>query len=272
MTGGSDKDKENETDVILEQLNEMVGLESVKSYVANLTATIVTNKSLSGKIVEEKPTYHMVFSGNPGTGKTTVARLIARLFYDLGILPKDTVLEVSRADLVGRYIGQSEELTKKAVRDAMGGVLFIDEAYQLTSSGSGNDFGEQVVETLITELENNRENFIVIFAGYTQQMNDFLNTNPGWKSRIPLNLNFQDYSASEIAEIVKIRLSKNWKFNKPLLQSLVEKAYSGLPSDEKSNGRWARNLTDKIITHHKIWLSKNLSVADPTNIVDSILI
>jgi len=200
----------------------------------------------------------MVFTGAPGTGKTTVARIIARLFYNLGILPKDTVSEVSRPDLVGRYIGETEEKTSTAIRNAMGGVLFVDEAYQLAKAGSTNDFGKEAIETFITELENNRDKFVAIFAGYTDDMNDFLEANEGLRSRIPLTLKFDNYTPEEIAQIVTAIVTKNWTVNTEMLQQVVVARYKALPESERSNGRWARNFADTLIANHEKWLSENI--------------
>jgi len=272
LVGGDDNAKADKVQVLLDQLDQLVGLDDVKSYIHDLVERVAVERKLADKLPDsKKPTYHMVFTGSPGTGKTTVARILAQLFYNLGILEKDTVMEVSRADLVGAYIGHTEKKTRTAVRDALGGVLFVDEAYQLTAQ-NGNDFGKQAVETLITELENNRDKFIAIFAGYTDQMETFLSANPGLRSRIPLTLNFSDYTPDEIAEIVYRRISQNWKIDESLLKHLVANKYQGLPANEQANGRWARNFTDKLISNYKNWLVNHLDRPDLTAIPDEILL
>ena len=272
LTGGDDESKGQSVDELLAKLDGMIGLKSVKNFVHDLVDQVEVNNTLEGKLNEtEKPTYHMVFAGDPGTGKTTVARLIAQLFYNLGILPKNTVSEVSRPDLVGRYIGETEEKTGKVIRDAQGGVLFVDEAYQLTASTSSNDFGKQAVETFITELENNRDSFITIFAGYTNEMDSFLQANPGLRSRIPLTIEFESYTPDEIAEIVASILTKNFTLDETLLKRLVVQHYAALPKEDQANGRWARNFANEVIKHHKLWLVDNIETADVNNIDDSVL-
>ncbi|WP_461214105.1 AAA family ATPase [Lacticaseibacillus sp. GG6-2] len=259
LTGGDQSAKNSEVDALLAQLNGMIGLQSVKQFVNDLVTRIRLQQKLHDVLQDNsKPTYHMIFTGAPGTGKTTVARLIAKLFFNLGILPKDTVSEVSRPDLVGRYIGETEEKTATVIRNAMGGVLFVDEAYQLTKAGSSNDFGKEAVETFVTELENNRDKFVAIFAGYTDDMKDFLVANEGLRSRIPLTLEFEDYTPEEVAEIVTKIVTKSWTVNEQLLQSVVVDQYKALPKSERSNGRWARNFADTLISQHKLWLADHL--------------
>lgn len=271
LTGGNSDSKAAEVDRLLEQLNGMIGLRNVKDYVADLVERIRVEQKLEDRLPgDSHPTYHMVFAGAPGTGKTTVARIIAKLFYNLGILPKDTVSEVSRPDLVAGYIGQTEAKTETAIRNAMGGVLFVDEAYQLTQ-GTDNDFGKQAVETFITELENNRDKFVAIFAGYTDEMNHFLEANPGLRSRIPITLKFDPYTPDEVAEIVVAIVEKDWQVNEVLLKSVVTKLYKELPEEDQSNGRWARNFSDKLIAQHKLWLSEHSDVTDVTHISDDLL-
>lgn len=258
LVDGGQTDKAQAVKMLLAQLDDMVGLESVKKFVHNLVSQVVVSQRFGDQLGEVEPTYHMTFTGDPGTGKTTVARLIAQLFFNLDILPKNTVSEVSRTDLVGAYVGQTEEKTSKVIRNALGGVLFIDEAYQLTSGQGSNDFGQQAVETMITALENQRNEFVAIFAGYTKEMQQFLSANPGLRSRIPLNIEFEPYSATEVGQIVDQIVGKNFQVNHDLLIQVVTQRYQALPSDERSNGRWARNFADQLIAHHKLWLSDRL--------------
>jgi len=196
----------------------------------------------------------MIFEGNPGTGKTTVANILASLFYYLDILPSKNVKVVDRADLVGFYIGHTEKNTKSIINQAMGGVLFIDEAYQLTNN-SENDFGKQAVETLLTYLENYRDKFIVILAGYTKEMEKFLDMNPGLRSRIPEKIIFPDYHSEDIATIVEKNITKHWQVDSDYLRTVVSDIYRHLPEAEKANARWARNFSEKLIQNHKIWIS-----------------
>lgn len=255
ITGNQSINKEEKIEGLLNDLNRLIGLDDVKQYVERLMKQVeVDQKLIDSGADTEKPTYHMIFSGNPGTGKTTVANIIAELFFYLDVLPTPNVKVVDRADLVGPYIGHTEKQTKEIIEQSMGGVLFIDEAYQL-SSGSDNDFGKQAVETLLTYLENYRDKFIVILAGYTNEMDKFLDVNPGLRSRVPLHIEFPDYSAEEVATIVEKTVTNNWDVDIPLLKSVVKDIYVELPEHEKSNGRWARNFTDQLIQHHKVWLS-----------------
>lgn len=271
LAGGTEEMKQNNVKHLLSELDAMVGLDNVKSFVHDLVNRATVDKKLADKLPsKEKPTYHMVFTGNPGTGKTTIARLIAQIFYNLGILQKDTVSEVSRSDLVGEYIGHTEAKTRKVVRNAMGGVLFVDEAYQLTANYD-QDFGHQAVETLLTELENNRDKFIAIFAGYTDEMTTFLSSNPGLRSRIPLTIHFDDYTPAEVAEIVCRRVASDWVVNENLLKHLVASKYQSLPDNEKSNGRWARNYVDQLINHQKSWLVYHMDADDVTRIPDELV-
>ncbi|PTJ12615.1 sporulation protein [Staphylococcus simulans] len=255
----SGKDNEQETlDNLLEELHSLVGLNNVKNFVSKLVKEAKANKMFEEKGLSlEKPTYHMVFTGPPGTGKTTIARLIAKIFYNLDILAEDKVVEVDRQNLVGAYIGHTEKNTAKAVDQAMGGVLFVDEAYQL-ASGSENDFGHLAVETLITSLENYRDKFIAIFAGYTNDMERFLNENEGLKSRIPYTIEFPAYSSEEVAEIVYRILNKDWNFDKDYLLQSVSQAYENQSEDLKANGRWARNTAQKILSNHKAYVVEHV--------------
>ncbi|BDR56596.1 AAA family ATPase [Xylocopilactobacillus apis] len=265
------KTKDKNVDELLKELDSMIGLASVKKFVHETVKQATVDQRLADTLPEEeRPSYHMVFEGEPGTGKTTVARIIAKMFYSLGILPRDAVAEVSRSDLIAEYLGQTEIKTKKVIKDALGGVLFVDEAYQLNGS-SDEDYGKAVIETFITELENNRQKFISIFAGYTKQMEEFLNTNPGLRSRIPLKIEFDSYSPDEIAEIVILQITKNWQVNVDLLKSIVSDKYAALPDEDKSNGRWARNYSEQLVRNHKLWLADHPDVTDITRISDDVL-
>ncbi|WP_262316457.1 AAA family ATPase [Lacticaseibacillus parakribbianus] len=278
LTGGDDGDKADSTEQLLAQLDGMIGLTEVKAFVHDLVQQVKVNAALADTLGDAaKPTYHMVFAGNPGTGKTTVARLIAKLFYNLGILPRATVVEVSRPDLVAGYIGQSEAKTQKVIRDALGGVLFVDEAYQLTLEGqSGNDFGKQVVETFITALENQRDQFVAIFAGYTKEMAHFLDANPGLRSRIPLTIEFADYTPDEIGDIVVAVVGQQWQVNCELLKAVASQRYLQLPPAERANGRWARTFADTVVHQHKLALAKRLDrgeqIGDSARVIPDALV
>ena len=255
LSGGSSEQKAENVEMLLDELDQLVGLKAVKAWVHDLIDEVRANAKLASvQPTMDRPTYHMVFTGNPGTGKTTVAAIISKLFYNLGILETPTVKEVDRSLLVGSFIGHTEANTTKAIDEAMGGVLFVDEAYQLYVEQSPNDFGKMAIETFMTRLENDREKFVAIFAGYTDQMQDFLAANPGLRSRIPLTIEFPDYTAQEVAQIVCARLGRSWTFDERVVSRIAATEYAKLSSQEQSNGRWARNYAQHIEKQHKKWL------------------
>jgi len=254
LKGNQKLNKDEMINELLNQLDNLFGLEDVKLYVRRLIKEVKVDRMLmDAGDLSNKPSYHMIFSGNPGTGKTTVANIIGQLFYYLDIMPTSNVKVVDRSDLVGSYIGHTEKQTKKILEQAMGGVLFIDEAYQLVGK-SDNDFGIQAIDTLLGYLENHRDKFIVILAGYTNEMEGFLKVNPGLRSRIPNSIIFPDYSPDEVATIVEKNITKDWEVNVPLLKTKVIDIYTNLSSNEKGNARWARNYSERLIQNHKVWL------------------
>lgn len=247
VVGGDSGQKDANVQMLLEQLDALTGLTVVKDWVRKLVNRVAVDQQrmrLDGSVA--RPTYHMVFAGNPGTGKTTVAKIIAQLFYNLGILETATVKEVDRSSLVGSWIGHTEENTTRAVDEAMGGVLFVDEAYQLYVEDSRNDFGRQAIETFMTRLENDRDKFVAIFAGYTENMDRFLSANPGLRSRIPLTIEFPDFSPEDVGEIVVARLNASWTFDDVLVAECAAKTYAALDEKDRSNGRWARTFAERI--------------------------
>ena len=246
-------EEQNNLEKYLEELDNLVGLKSVKEKVRSIINDVKFDRMLEesgGKV--EKVNNHMIFTGAPGTGKTTVARLIAHIFKELGLLNKGHLVETERSKLIGSYIGHTEARTSQVIESSMGGVLFVDEAYQLLpKEGTSNDFGILAIETLITELENKRGQFIAIFAGYEEDMEHFLDANEGLKSRVPTKIHFENYTGEEVAEIVCRRLNPAWKFNEQLLRKLVEHKYNQLEHSQQSNGRWARNFVEKLSSEHK---------------------
>ncbi|MNI15159.1 Stage V sporulation protein K [compost metagenome] len=200
--------------------------------------------------------YHMIFSGNPGTGKTTVARIIARMFHAMGVLGKGHFIEVERADLVGEYIGHTAIKTRDLMKKAMGGILFIDEAYSLARGGE-KDFGKEAIDCLVKGMEDKKNDFILILAGYPDEMEQFLATNPGLPSRFPIQVEFEDYSMDNLIQISEL-MAKDREY--VLLPQTLTKLKQHL-SEEKSaswktfsNARYVRNILEKAIRHQAVRL------------------
>lgn len=200
---------------------------------------------------------HMLFMGNPGTGKTMVARVVAKILYEIGIIPRDTVVEVERKDLVGEYVGQTAPKTKKVIDKAMGGVLFIDEAYSLTPLQAESDYGHEVIETLITAMENNRGRFVVIFAGYENEMRRFIDSNPGISSRIGYKFYFPDYSAGELMQIYDVKMKQIGFVRTEDSDMRVQWILNHMAGRENlGNGRFVANLIERIELKHAARLAK----------------
>ena len=233
------------------ELESLVGLASVKEKVSEIVAQIKAQRRLASKGRKVKrPAIHMLFTGNPGTGKTTVARIVARLLKEEGVLRKGHLIEVKGRDLCGEYVGQTAPRTSAICRDAYGSVLFIDEAYSLfRGDGSDVDYGREALDTLIAEMENHRDDMCVIMAGYTDEMETMLRGNAGMRSRIPYSIDFPNYTKEELGDIFFSMLGENFEYEKPL-EKAVRKFFGGL-SDEAisgkgfSNARFVRNLYER---------------------------
>ena len=204
------EEKEKSLDELMAELNELIGLEKVKADVQSLINLVKIRKIREERGFKNPAmSLHMVFSGNPGTGKTTIARLLAQIYKAMGLLSKGHLIETDRSGLVGGYVGQTAIKVKEVAEKAKGGVLFIDEAYSLTVNRGSSDYGFEAVDTLLKYMEDNRDDLIVIVAGYPEPMEEFLNSNPGLKSRFNKYLFFNDYSPEELMGILKMRANKS---------------------------------------------------------------
>ncbi|MCI9609621.1 MAG: AAA family ATPase [Oscillibacter sp.] len=231
------------------ELDGYIGLSAVKQEVRNLIDLVKIHqlREKNGLPVTEL-SLHMVFSGSPGTGKTTIARLMARIFHSLGILSKGQLVEVDRAGLVAGYVGQTALKTRKAVEKALGGVLFIDEAYALNGP-SGNDFGQEAIDTILKAMEDHRDDLVVIAAGYDNLMNRFIHSNPGLESRFNRFLHFEDYSPEELLAIFKTRCEKGCYDLEEEAAGLVQDFLREENRDPASfgNARGVRNVFERIL-------------------------
>lgn len=255
--------KENLADALLE-LKKMPGLTQIKEEVTKLVECVQLEKYRKDKgLPTLNISHHLVFTGNPGTGKTTVARLLSKIYAALGVIESDKVVETDRSGLVEGYVGQTAIKTKKVIESAMGGILYIDEAYTLAKDG--NDFGQEAIDTLLKEMEDHRDELIVIVAGYTDQMSKFIYSNPGLKSRFKTFINFNDYSGEELYRIFD-SLCKNNSFKVEQGALLDLKKYFMRMAKNKSphfaNGREVRNYFEKVVCRqaHRISLENNPSV------------
>ncbi|MFD5642042.1 right-handed parallel beta-helix repeat-containing protein [Streptomyces anulatus] len=247
----------------LTRLGDMIGLAEVKREVADLVNLITTarHRAAAGLPVPSLSN-HLVFTGPPGTGKTTVARLYGEVLTQLGVLQRGQLIEAARADLVGRYIGHTAQLTREVFEKARGGVLFIDEAYTLTPRGGGADFGQEAVDTLLKLMEDHRDEVVVIVAGYTDEMERFLASNPGLSSRFPRRISFADYSSEELVTIVRAQASAMGYECGPGTGPLLKEYFDAVPRDRSfGNARLARQVVESMVTRQAGRLS---SLAAPT--------
>ena len=243
---------------VLKSLDDLIGLDPVKQDVRTLTNFIEIQRKRKQAGLREAPvSYHCVFTGNPGTGKTTVARIVAEIYRALGIVKKGQFVETDRSGLVAEYVGQTAVKTNKVIDSALDGVLFIDEAYSLIQ-GDANDFGREAIATLLKRMEDDRDRLIVILAGYTEEMEAFIDSNPGLHSRFNRYIHFPDYSAEELAGIFLLSAKKSeYVCDDDVKASLVDIMEHAVASKDENfgNGRFVRNLFEKAIQRQAVRLS-----------------
>lgn len=248
-----EKKAEEEIDRLTAELNRMVGLTEVKEEIRSLV-NLIKVKRLREKyrLPQMNMSYHMVFTGSPGTGKTTVARLVAQIYRELGILSKGTLVETDRSGLVAGYVGQTALKVKETVERALGGVLFIDEAYALTPEHAGNDFGAEAVDTLVKLMEDHRDDLVIIVAGYTDEMQRFLKANTGLYSRFNKFITFADYTKEELLAILESMAAENGFCLTEGAKAKVEQMLAGLDATaqrEFGNARGIRNLFERLVSN-----------------------
>jgi stage V sporulation protein K len=241
----------------LSELDSLIGLTAVKALIRELVAYVRIQRIREMRqLASESLVLHMVFSGNPGTGKTTCARLMGKIFHEMGVLEKGHLVERERADLVGEYIGHTAQKTRDQIKKALGGILFIDEAYSLASGGE-KDFGKESISTLIKAMEDNRDRFIVILAGYREEMAKFVQSNPGIRSRFPIHIEFPDYTTEELMLIADLMLKKrDYRLDlaaRAKLEAMLSRNL-GPASEHSGNARLVRNLIERAIRRQALRL------------------
>lgn len=245
------------------ELFSLIGLENIKRLVEELQAYIcIQQRRKMEGMAHDSMTLHMIFKGNPGTGKTTVARLLGKMLHGMGVLRVGHTVEVERADIVGEYIGHTAQKVREQVKRALGGILFIDEAYSLARGGE-KDFGKEAIDTLVKEMEDNKDDLIVILAGYKDEMDYFMRMNPGLRSRFPIQMEFRDYTLDELVQIAELMFDKRQYSLLPDARSklyvLLAKKQSN--TDQRTgNARLVRNIVENIIRKQAVRLHKQGSI------------
>ncbi len=249
---------------ILQPLDQLIGMQHIKGEIRSLIdLMIVRARRLKAGLPAPDLSLHMVFTGHPGTGKTTIARLLGQIFKDMGVLKRGHVVEVDRSQLVGEYIGQTERITRDAIANAMNGILFVDEAHMLNIAGSYNDFGPEAVATIMKAMEDFRDLFIVIFAGPGEDIQWLLNRHEGLASRFANRFDFPDFTAEELAQIMDMFFCENgYVMEKKARKALADQIASDIKSGFlwKGNARDCRNMFERIVKKQAARIvSENLS-------------
>nr|WP_246594562.1 stage V sporulation protein K [Evansella tamaricis] len=240
-----------------QELNEFIGLKNIKDFMKEIYAWLYLNQKRQDEGLKAgKQVLHMVFKGNPGTGKTTVARLIAKMFKEMGVLEKGHLIEAERADLVGEYIGHTAQKTRELVQKSLGGILFVDEAYSLARGGE-KDFGKEAIDTLVKSMEDQQHSFVLILAGYPKEMDRFLKLNPGLPSRFPMKVTFPNYTVKELLLMAKKMVKeRDYQLDNRAEDTLKDLlTYTKEKQEEHfSNGRFIRNLLERSIRSQAVRL------------------
>ena len=240
--------RESHVEEVLDELDaELVGLSSVKTRIREIAALLLVDRVRRRlALTTRTPTLHMCFTGNPGTGKTTVAMRMSQILHRLGYVREGHLVSVTRDDLVGQYIGHTAPKTKEVIKRAMGGVLFIDEAYYLYRPENERDYGQESIEILLQVMENHRDDLVVILAGYREKMDRFFQSNPGIRSRIAHHLDFPDYTREELLAIARLMLQDlNYRFNSEAATAFAEYVARRMELPHFANARSIRNALDR---------------------------
>ena len=246
------------------ELNSLIGLGVVKKEVESLRNLIkIQAMRMQQGLPNTNMSYHMVFTGNPGTGKTTVARIVAGIYKELGLLKKGHLVETDRSGLVAEYVGQTAPKTNAKIDEALDGVLFIDEAYTLV--GGENDFGAEAIATLLKRMEDNRDRLVVILAGYTKEIKGFIDSNPGLQSRFNRYIQFDDYTADDLLEILRMNLKKSrYKIKRDAFEWMHNYIRNKVMMKDSrfGNARFVRNAFEKIVQNQADRLAKQSSITN----------